>query len=418
MGPLIFAILLALVVSFVCSICEAVLLSTTRAQAEAFGDSRAGRILRKFKREVDRPIAAILILNTGANVFGAAMAGVSFEALYGADSLTAFTAGFTIALLFFGEIIPKTVGAVHTKSFIVPVVYFVRGLTFVLWPMIWLSRQLTRAIRGKRVPITSLKEIRILAELGMSEGAVEEHTAKMIDGAARLKELSAYDVMVPRTASSILFGGDILEKSLSLMSRTGHSRFPYSRVGNPDRIDGVVHTRDVLSAINSQRIFVGDTAMSQASSRVLDSLIRKVQYVPESTSVLELLRMFQETRNHQAIVVDEYGGTEGIVTLEDVIEEVVGEIQDERDSQTTFIVHQTDGSLLCRGRAETRRVFEEIDESDEAESVTLAGYLAERLGRVPVAGDRVALGLHEFHVQRANARRADRILVEKLSLEN
>jgi CBS domain containing-hemolysin-like protein len=137
--------------------------------------------------------------------------------------------------------------------------------------------------------------------------------------------------------------------------------------------------------------------------------------VTESTSLEDLLRKFQETRHHLAIVVDEYGGTEGIVTLEDVLEEIVGEIQDESDRMTAFIVRREDGTLRLRGRAETRKVFDLIGENDEAESVSVGGYIAERLGRVPVAGDRVVLGSHVFRVQRAAARGAEHIIVEPLT---
>lgn len=413
MGALIFAVVLALVVSFVCSISEAALLTTTRAQAEGI-QGRTGVLLRRFKSEVDVPIAAILILNTTANTIGAAIAGASFVRVYGPESLAWFSLAFTGALLLGGEILPKTLGAVHTNSLLGPVTLFVAALVFVFRPLIWFTRQFTRLIRGKSSPVTSLKEIQLLAELGRSEGALEGTTAKMIDGAARLRELCAYDVMVPRTAAMILDGNKTLAETLTSVSASGHSRFPYSRLGKADSIDGIVHTRDILFALHEKGWGEGHAAMQQPAASLLDVLVRDADYVPESTSLSDLLRSFQETRHHLVIVVDEYGGTEGIVTLEDVLEEIVGEIQDEFDRVTRYVVRRDDGALLCRGRAETRIVFEMISESDDAESVTLAGYLAERLGRVPVAGDEVLLGHHAFAVERATARRAERILVQRL----
>lgn len=415
MGAFVVAVVLAVLVSFVCSISEAALLSSTHAQAQALGETRAGRILRRFKEEVDIPIAAILILNTTANTIGAAVAGAAYVNLYGAETLWWFSIAFTCLLLLLGEIVPKTLGAVHTGRFLVPVVYVVTGLVLLFRPGIWLTRSVTVLMRGERAPVTSLEEIRLLAELGRAEGALAVRTAKMIDGAARLRDLSAYDVMVPRTATVILSGENSLSEALQIIRQSGYSRFPYSRNGRADEIDGIVLAREVLFSVHERNIGPGDPGMEQGALEVLDPLARKADYVTESTSLEDLLRRFQETRHHLAVVVDEYGGTEGIVTLEDVLEEIVGEIQDESDRMTAFIVRREDGTLRLRGRAETRKVFDLIGENDEAESVSVGGYIAERLGRVPVAGDRVVLGSHVFRVQRAAARGAEHIIVEPLT---
>ncbi len=415
MGAFLFAVVLALVVSFVCSISEAALLSVTHAQAQSLGETRAGQILRRFKAEIDVPISAVLILNTFANVIGAAMAGAGFVKIFGAGYLAGFSIAFTLVLLLFGEIVPKTLGAVHTKRVIVPVVYMVATLVFVLRPVIWLTRQMTSVIRGERAPVTSLKEIRLLAELGKAEGALAVRTAKMIDGAARLRELSAYDVMVPRTSAVILSGMKTISENIEILERSGYSRFPYSKTGEADKIDGVVMTREVLLALHGRGLGPRDELMRSEAADFLGTLARKVDYVTESTSLEDLLRLFQETRHHLAIVVDEYGGTEGIVTLEDVLEEIVGEIQDESDRMTAFIVRRQDGSLRCRGRAETRKVFDLLGEKvEEIESVSLGGYVAERLGRLPLAGDEFTLGRHLFKVQRATPHGAEQVIISRL----
>ncbi len=413
MSALILAVLLALVVSFVCSISEAALLTVSHAQASALGESRAGQILRKFKEEIDIPIAAILILNTTANTIGAAVAGANFVEVYGESSLWIFSLVFTVAILLFSEIVPKTLGAVHTAKFIVPVVYLVTGFVVVFKPLIWVIRQMTVVIRGERAPVTSLEEIRLLAELGRSEGALAARTAKMIDGAARLRDLCAYDVMVPRTSTIFLSGKKSIAENLRVVSESGYSRFPYSRTGQVDQIEGIILARDVLFDLHNRGFNATSDEVAESSQSILDPLARGIDYVTESTLVEELLKRFQETRNHMAVVVDEYGGTEGVVTLEDVLEEIVGEIQDESDALMSFIVKRGDGSFMCRGRAETRKVFDLIGENDDAESVSLGGYIAEKLGRVPVVGDSVVLGDHVFLVQRATARRAERMIVRR-----
>lgn len=417
MGIFVSAVLCALVVSFICSISEAALLSVSHAQAQSLGETRAGHILRRFKSEIDIPIAAVLILNTFANVIGAAVAGAAFVELFGSPSLAWFSLGFTLAILLFGEIVPKTLGALHTGRVIVPVVFLVAGLVVVLRPLIWMTRQMTSVMRGERAPVTSLLEIRLLAEMGRAEGALAVRTAKMIDGAARLRELCAYDVMVPRTSAIILSGVKTLSENIQILDRSGYSRFPFSKTGEADKIDGMVLTRDVLLALHQRAVGPRDEVMSVPAADFLEQLARKADYVTESTSVEDLLRLFQETRHHLAIVVDEYGGTEGIVTLEDVLEEIVGEIQDESDRMTAFIVRRHDGSLRCRGRAETRKVFELIDEHDEAESVSIGGYVAEKLGRVPVVGDELPLGEHTVRVLRATPHGAELVLISRHSEE-
>lgn len=413
MSVLILSILLALIVSFVCSLSEAALLTVSHAQAQGLSGSRAGAILRKFKEEIDIPIAAILILNTTANTIGAAVAGAHLVEVYGESSLWIFSLAFTVVILFFSEIVPKTLGAVHTAKFIVPVVYLVAGFVFVLGPVIWLIRQMTVAIRGERAPLTSLEEIRLLAELGRSAGALAARTAKMIDGAARLRDLCAYDVMVPRTSTIFLSGKKSIAENLRMIRESGYSRFPYSRTGQVDQIEGIILARDVLFDLHNRGFTALSAEAAEPSQQILDPLARAIDYVTESTHVEELLQRFQETRNHMAVVVDEYGGTEGVVTLEDVLEEIVGEIQDESDALMSFIVKRSDGSFMCRGRAETRKVFDLISENDDAESVSLGGYIAEKLGRVPVVGDSVVLGQHVFLVQRATARRAERMIVQR-----
>lgn len=419
MSALIAAVLLAVVVSFVCSISEASLLSVTHAQAQALGEGRAGRILRRFKGEIDVPIAAILILNTTANTIGAAVAGASFVEVYGENSLWVFSLGFTLTILFLSEIVPKTLGVVHTERAIVPVVYLVSALVFIFGPGIWLTRSVTRLIRGEQAPVTSLEEIRLLAELGKSEGALAERTAKMIDGAAKLRDLSAYDVMVPRTDAVVLSGKKTVAENLARIQASGYSRFPYSESGEADSINGIVLVRDLLFVLHQNGAGPDSPAMQEEAAPLLDAIARDTAYVTETTLVEELLRRFQETAHHMAVVVDEYGGTEGIVTLEDVLEEIVGEIQDENDLAKVLVVSRPDGSFLCRGRAEMRKVWELLEMGEEeADSVTISGYLAEKLGRVPVVGDEVQAGNYFFVVQRATARRAERIVIEPRRLSN
>lgn len=397
MFELTLAVTFTLVISFVCSISEASLLSIGHAQVQALGQSRAGRLVRHFKREIDAPIAAILILNTAANMIGASFAGAGYSDVFGDATLVWFTVAFTLAVLFFSEIIPKTLGVAFAARVIVPVAYVLRPFVFILRPLLFVTHSVSRMLRPKsKAQITSIEEIRLLASLGHAEGALTERTARIIDGAAALRELTAYDVMVPRTQVAFLTASRSFEDNLALVESSGHSRFPYSKDGDLDHVEGIILAKELLFR-------------SRSSEPDYHQLVRAVSFVPASTPLERLLRTFQDERRHLAIVVDEYGGTEGIVTMEDVLEELVGEIMDESDRIDPTIIRRGKNMLLCRGSAELRKVFELLGIQDEAEAVTLSGFVSELVERVPRAGDVVRFKGYELRVLRASARRVERV---------
>ncbi|HEX4477869.1 MAG TPA: hemolysin family protein [Polyangiaceae bacterium] len=399
------AVVMALLSSFFCSICEAVLLSVGHAQIEALGQSRAAEILRGFKREIDLPIAAVLTLNTTAQTIGASVAGAYYGEVFDPKTLWIFSVAFTLSVLLFSEIVPKTIGVSSAGTLAVPVAYGVLGLVTVLRPLLMVTRAVARFLSPKSVrPVTSLDEIRLLATLGRTEGVVATLTADMIEGVATLRELKAKDVMVPRARVVYLSGQRSLDENLEVVRRTGHSRFPYTETGDLDQLQGVILVKDLMFT------------MHEAGGSVdLPELATKPLVVPASTTLERLLRMFQVERRHLAVVVDEYGGTEGIVTLEDVLEEIVGDIEDESDRVDPFVTKRADGSLVCRGWAEARSVLDELGvSSDEVQAVTVGGLVAELVGRVPRVGDRVEWRGLEFVVTQASPRRAERIHIRKL----
>lgn len=403
---LVFAIAVAapIIVSFFCSISEATLLSLGHAQIEALGKSRAGTILKHFKREIDVPIAAILTLNTVANMVGAAIAGGTYDQVFPGSTLWIFSVIFTLTVLIVSEIVPKTLGVTFAPRLAGPVALAVRGLIFVLWPFLFLTRQISGWLRrGTPAPSTSIDEIRLLASLGRTEGAVGARTAQMIEGAAALRELTAYDVMVPRTGIAYLSGERTLEENLELIRRTGHSRFLFTADSDLDKVEGVILVKALLFQLRQ--------TPDHADYK---SLLAPLVVVPATMPLERVLRTFQEERRHLAIVVDEYGGTQGIITLEDVLEEIVGEIEDESDRIDPAIIRRPDESLVCRGWAETRKVFELLGIDEDVEMVSIGGFVAELVGRVPQTGDTVTWNGYQFTVLRATARRAERIEIRPL----
>jgi putative hemolysin len=396
------------VVSFLCSISEAVLLSMRAAQIQALKNLRARRILHGFKKKIDLPIAAILTVNTVIHTVGAALSGASYAVVFGAHTLWIFSLAFATSILFLCEIVPKTLGVAYAGQLVVPVAYYIKSLVFVLRPFLFLTEFVSGLLRRSQdAPVTSLEEIRLLAALGRTEGELRGRTADVIEGAVALAELTAYDVMVPRNGVVFLSPERDLEDNLAIVRRCGHSRLPFVPGNDLDLVQGIVLVKDLLFQLNQTPDCVDWKA-----------LVQPPLVVPATIALERLLRTFQQERRHMAVVVDEYGGTQGIITLEDVLEEIVGEIEDESDRIGSHIVRRPDGSLVCRGLAETRKVFSllEIDEeaSSEVDAITLSGFVADHLGRIPRTGDVFDWGGFRFEVLRATARRAERVAILKL----
>ena len=406
------AVSLALVGSFLCSIMESVLLSVGTADVEALvrNGKRSGQLLKKFKRRIDVPIAAILIVNTVAHTVGAAVAGASYESVFNSETLWLFTIVFTVAILLFTEIIPKTLGVTHTKEFASPVAYSIEILGVVLWPLVKLSELISRLLRrGKASPVTSVEEIRLLALLGRREGILGPRTAGIIIGATRLSQLRAHDVMVPRQSVTFLSGARTKAENLEILRRSRHSRLPFSTTDDLDQISGIVLAKELFFQLEQRR----DEEIDW------EALVHEPLIVPESKHLNTLLRTFQEDRRHMAIVVDEYGGVEGIVTLEDVLEEIVGEIIDESDSFVQEMWPQADGSLEIVASIDMRKVGEHLGfEWIAKRDITSAGGLVtEQLGRIPVKGDAVEWNNYRLEVISATQRRAERIRIRSIATQ-
>jgi CBS domain containing-hemolysin-like protein len=404
---LVLTVLGSLAISFCCSIAEAVVLSVQHAQIEAMGKSRAAEILRTFKRQIDVPIAAIVSFHTVAHTVGASVCGAMYVHAMGESSLWVFSLSFTIAVLLFSEIIPKTIGVTYVAQLASSVAYFVTALTFVLKPLLYLTGLVAKVLRGDHEnPVTSLEEIRLLVGLGRTEGAVAGRVADMIEGATALRELTAYEVMVPRAQVVFLSGERSLQDNLDLIRRSQHSRFPYTPDADLDHAKGVVLVKDMLFR---------EGALANLNEVDLAALQTPLLVVPASAPLEKVLRTFQEEHRHVAIVVDEYGGTQGLITLEDVLEEIVGEIEDESDHRVDQkIFRRADGVFVCRASAETRKLFEILNIDETAETVTVGGFVADLVGRVPRTGDVVEFHGFQFSVARASARRAERIEVRRI----
>ena len=313
----------AVSISAMCSLFEAVLYSVPLAHIENLAESGSipGRIMRRMRANVDEPIAAILSLNTIANTAGAAVAGAAAASVWGRDSFAYFSVAFTLAILMFSEVIPKTAGVIYSRTLSTVIARPLLVMIWVFKPLIWLTGSVTQLMaRGREASDVSDEEILVMARLGLKSGALNAGQAQVIENILSLEGKMARDIMTPRTVVFSLNAGLTVNQVREMKETFDHSRVPVSDK-DADDVIGMVHRRDVL------------TAMAQDQwERRLDEMMRPVDFVADSLSVDRLLRRFQETGQHLMMVIDEYGGLAGLVTLEDVLEEILGtEIVDEFD---------------------------------------------------------------------------------------
>ena len=403
------AVSVALVVSFMCSIFESVLLSINHAQVELLAKKGkpSGRILKAFKERIDIPISAILITNTAAHTIGTAVAGASYSQVFDPQTLWIFTLVFTVVVLLFTEIIPKTLGVAYSRQLAKPVAYGIRALAMALRPLVVVSEAISRSIRrDKSGPVTSLDEIRLLATIGHSEGVVGKQAAQMIVGASDLLKLTASNVMVPRQEVVSFSHDDEPGDALKTINESGFSRFPYSPSGDLDDVVGVVFAKEILSQL----------VEAQPDKIKWQDLVHEPIVVPETVALDSLLRTFRKTQRHMALIVDEYGDFQGIITLEDVLEEVVGDIFDESDLPREDIWQRPDGMVRAFGAAELHRLCRllHIDMPAHAEIATIGGLLSEQLGRLPIRGDAIDWGGYRFTVLSASRRGAELVTIARV----
>lgn len=280
-----------------------------------------GSTFKHLRRNVDRPIAAILSLNTVAHTAGAAFAGAAAMAVFGEQWLGYFSAVFTLVILIFSEIMPKTAGVVYGRSLVGPVAYALKGMVWIMAPVIWLSGFVTRLIgRGATEDAVTSEEIQVMARLSRRTGGIKLFQEQAIERVLTLQEKTVKEVMTPRTVVFSLNQNLPVSQAVRTAGRLEHSRIPiFDR--SPEDVVGFVHTRDILIALAE-----GQNDLD------LERLMRPVHFVAETARLNTVLNEFLELKQHLFAVTDEYGGLAGIISLEDILEEILGrEIVDESD---------------------------------------------------------------------------------------
>ncbi len=314
---------LAIVVSAICSLCEAVLYSITASQVEMLkrNGNTSAEHLQTMKADIDEPITAILTLNTIANTVGASIAGAAAAKVYGEDNLILFSSSFTLTILIFSEILPKTIGVNYAYKLAPYIAYPLRAMVFLLKPIVWICRTITGLLPKKTEETISAEELQTIAALSRESGDLEENEEKVINNIIDLKNKIVRQVMTPRTVTFSLNEHMTVTNAIAKLTELSvHSRIPiYNR--EPNNVTGIVMRKDILQA-----------AAEGKHKLTLTRFKHQAHFVPETARLNRVLVDFFDRRQHLFIVVDEYGTMTGIISMEDVLEEIVGmEIIDESD---------------------------------------------------------------------------------------
>ncbi|MGP1384874.1 MAG: hemolysin family protein [Thainema sp.] len=322
MLQIVFVILVVILGSAICSGTETAILSVPvlRVRQLAQSGQRTAIALLKIRENINRPIATIVILNNIFNIIGSIIVGQVTASVLGDAWLGVVSGVFTFLIIILGEILPKTLGEQNAEVIALVAAQPLQTLSLVFGPIVWLIETIMSPFtHGQKMPITNEAEIRFLAKLGRQEGIIEEDEAEMIQRIFHLNDVTAADLMTPRVVLTYLRGDISLLEAQAEIIASQHSRIVVIDQ-SIDQVRGVALKDDLLTAL-----------IEQDGQQLITDLARPARFVPETIRADRLLKTFQSNREHLAIVLDEYGGVSGVVTLEDVLEVLTDEIVDETD---------------------------------------------------------------------------------------
>lgn len=406
-------LLVLLVLSGFFSGSETALTSLSRARAESLAkEGRPGaKALWKLKYNTTRMLVIILIGNNLVNIGASALATVIATELFGDLGPGIAVGVLTLVILVFGEVTPKSWSAHHAERvslFAAPVLLVFGRLVFPLvWALQHFSDWLHRATALTTDPTVTESEVMSLVEYGAEEGTIEDEELEMIERVFAFNDVRVRDVMTPRGEIFSMPGAMRLGDALPDILNQSFSRIPVYR-SNPDDIVGFVHLRDILEAVAWGR-----------QDQQLEQFAREPLFVPQTQPIDELFAALRQQKRHLAFVVNEYGMFQGVVTLEDLIEELVGEIYDESDRMPEMLREVGHGAILAGGMAEMRNVADYfgIEEPPGKPTDTVSLWVLDHTGRIPSAGEAFVIDGFLVKVTRASNRFIQQVRIERATVE-
>ncbi len=366
----------------------------------AAGSKRAALVLR-MAEDYDRLLSTILIGNNIVNIASASIATVVFVKFLGDKGVTISTVVMTVVVLIFGEISPKSLAKQNAESFAMLAAPLLRVFLVLFKPLNWLFLQwkklLNRVFRPRADTGMTGEELKVMVDEVQSGGSIDEHEGELIRSAIEFNDLDVEDILTPRVQVVAVEERDTLEEISDKFLQNGYSRMLVYR-HTIDTLLGVIHEKDFYTLLHE-----GGTDLS--------AIIQEVPCVPTGMKISALLRQLQRDKAHLAAVVDEFGGTCGIVTMEDILEELVGEIWDEHDDVVEDIRPLPDGGFCVKGDVRLDDLLEFFHIDKEYDVVSVGGWAQQELGAVPQTGDRFGAEGLEVTITATEMRRVTEILV-------
>ena len=378
------------------------------------GDNSAARVLAMAEK-YDKLLSTILIGNNIVNIAAASIGTIIFTKMLGAErGATVSTMVLTVVVLIFGEVTPKSLAKEMPETVATAVAPALSLLMLVFTPLTWLFSQWKRFlghfVHSTEEDTITEGELMTMVSEAENDGELTDRESELIRSAIEFDDVEAQDVLTPRVDVVAVADDTPMDEVTERFAESGYSRLPVYH-DTIDNIIGVVHEKDCFAALQKHDKNVK-----------LEDLIGPTLYTTSVTQISALLRTLRESKHHMAVVVDEYGGTAGIITLEDILEELVGEIWDEHDDVVEDVRQQSDGSWLISGSASVDDTADElgIKEDDDIDAVAIGGLVQEKLSRLPKVGDKFIWGDFDGTVTRATNRRVQevRLTPRKVQDEN
>ncbi len=390
-APIIFvALALCLTLSALVSAMETAFTGVSKSRLMALsaqGDTRADRVLQ-FIEAPERFMSAFLLANNVLNTFAATATTAAFSHQLGDNGLLYITGLVAMLVVIYSEILPKSITLANPNNVALKLIFLAQGIVFICYPLVLILQQVINIVmkllrmRGTFNDASmqmAREELRGAIDLSHSEGGVQRDEKERLGGLLNLRDLDVSEVMIHRKNITVMDVRESAEKLVRQILATPYTRIPLYR-DNPENIVGVLHAKDILRAV------VRD-APARLNDLKVASIMRKPWFIPDTTSVADQLNRFLARRNHFAVVVDEYGALQGLVTLEDILEEIVGDIRDEHDANVVGVRPQSDGAYLVDGKTHirdfNRRASCNLPDTD---ATTMAGLVIHAARCIPERG--------------------------------